>query len=45
MTAQPVDWNGTIAANNGSVSFGFTVAATSPGPPTAFAVNGTACAA
>jgi cellulase/cellobiase CelA1 len=38
-------WNGTIAANGGTLSLGFNGSDTGPAPaPTVFSLNGTACA-
>ncbi|SDO85382.1 cellulose binding domain-containing protein [Actinacidiphila guanduensis] len=45
VTATPVDWNGTLAANGGnSADFGFTGANSGAyPPPTVFTLNGTVC--
>jgi hypothetical protein len=45
VTATPVDWNGTLAADGGnSVDFGFTGANSGAyPPPTVFTLNGTVC--
>jgi predicted carbohydrate-binding protein with CBM5 and CBM33 domain len=42
--ASNVSWNGTIGANGGTVNFGFLGSPGGGGEPTAFSLNGTACA-